>query len=213
MVTGAMTLTMYSADDGPLRPSVMVNVEQMTVEPSLTMTLLEPVTRTMANASEASVARFEDFYFYIKDTAGVQISAKTNLNRIKKAIIKERRREREKRVEEHKIQREEETDEEAEQELQVIRQDSKKRVYDLTGGTSGSVAGSKKAAVSTSQASTSNTTVQEEMLEMNVDAEDFRNPGSSGASNSDLSGSGGTDDMEALLKWHEQVDKQYPRKQ
>lgn len=85
-----MNLSSYTGEDGILRQSVNVSVERMEIDSAVVTNIEEPVIKMKASANDEAHVSFEDLYFFVKTSGNVELSAKTDLKKVRKALKKEK---------------------------------------------------------------------------------------------------------------------------
>lgn len=124
-------MSSYAGEDGMLRHNVNISVERIELDSSIVTSLKQPEAKAEANAGDITDFQFEQLFFWLDGNESVQLSAKTNLKKVKKALVNERKEEAARKKEEMALGNvddgDEPEDEEGEKFLQEMKEDAMKK--------------------------------------------------------------------------------------
>lgn len=85
-----MSQNTYIGDDGLAYATLKINVERMEYEPNVVTNLQQPITKLIACRGDPISTVFEDIYLYIKSNENLKLTAKTDLIKVRKHLMKEK---------------------------------------------------------------------------------------------------------------------------
>ncbi|KAJ2955690.1 hypothetical protein NQZ79_g8340 [Umbelopsis isabellina] len=99
-VTGTVSQSAYTGDDGMPRVSLNMTVEHIELESTIVTSLQEPSRKLTATHGDPVDITFEDLYEYVKSNQSVELTVKTDMKKIKKQLLKEKKESDQKKQEE-----------------------------------------------------------------------------------------------------------------